>query len=625
MSVLISPRIYFKGIYSWDPGLANNGSDLYDAANARVILPPGVALDQLKDFIINNDVGSWNYYGTHDCQFVAQRSAITGGCTNPAGTLITADSIVSKPVRLDGKLVDLDPASNWNSQIYFDTFRLGDNAVGLRAKRSHRMHSRWIGQRAFYPLPVAGAFGVVWQTTFDKADVSFTGAASSPLLTALQTAMNDNGVAGLMLRFSTYRTLYFQNGGSVDIEHDPNAMSQLVTDLHNRYRNGEMISNPAYSVTVGSIGVWRTGENPSVPAGRFLAGDVGLNPCVVEVDAPSKRLVVDFGHTIPEVNFQNDKADVGDLRLVVTQQGQTTTVATIAPASYSRTAYESTAGIIDISLAGHADPDIVSKVQSGHLSLLATQNGSDLRVLDENELTVQAALRDIYLDQGLSESVSLSVLDKGLPAPAGSQILVARYDRERTLITTAAGNPEILTVQPAGTATLNVVSDAPGFVNVQFYPFRANEPTPTPNQTLDISSGFFISVRVLPFDDLLEQQTSDAQLTWTFIYENILSPYDVLNPVMSRPDIDLPLSDRTVMTSAPAITAIRAAIAKTNFESSRYMPVTRELSAGKRKLLQRWCDLVASGNLPEESNTLFNPPVSTRLFPFPKRSMKREI
>jgi hypothetical protein len=36
------------------------------------------------------------------------------------------------------------------------------------------------------------------------------------------------------------------------------------------------------------------------------------------------------------------------------------------------------------------------------------------------------------------------------------------------------------------------------------------------------------------------------------------------------------------------------------FESLRYMPVTRDLSRGKRALLHRFCDLVLSGTAPTD-------------------------
>lgn len=39
------------------------------------------------------------------------------------------------------------------------------------------------------------------------------------------------------------------------------------------------------------------------------------------------------------------------------------------------------------------------------------------------------------------------------------------------------------------------------------------------------------------------------------------------------------------------------------FERATFMPVTRDLSAGRRRLLHRWCDLVIDGDTPDAART----------------------
>jgi hypothetical protein len=84
-------------------------------------------------------------------------------------------------------------------------------------------------------------------------------------------------------------------------------------------------------------------------------------------------------------------------------------------------------------------------------------------------------------------------------------------------------------------------------------------------------------------------------------YENVLRVYDLLNPVMSSPEVGLPLNDRTIWTQPVGAQMLKAATSAEGFESFGYMPVTRALSAGKRKLLHRWCDLVIQGALPPDN------------------------
>lgn len=631
MSVLRFPRLYFRGFISWDPGLTNNDTDIYDAINAELILPPDVTYDTFKEWAIENDAGSWNYYGTHTCQFVPARTVITGGVLEPGGGLITDDPLVGKPVALNGKLVDLDPAAVWNSQIYFDDFSIGDGQAGITARQHHRMHSRWINfTRILERLDIAGNAAVVWQTVFPPDNLTIDNPSDSLLLDAINRAMSDSDAQGLMMRFSTYRTLYFQNGIMNDIAQQP----RTLEELREAYQAGHIFSNPAYSVVAGVIGIWNRGELASVPEGRYLvpaapvqAGNVAgsrrffLGPCVAEVDRAQHMVSLDFNSTVPEINSDLIKADLEVMTLAVINDEEVTTLATIEPAQYRREAYEAQAGIIDISLAGQEDASLFDKIESGQLVIAVQQNGQAVLALGESLLTVQADQRDVYLDEGIPQEITLYARQRGKPAPAGTQILIAKYDRGGLLIAAATRSPEILEVDSDGKATLVLTPSAPGFINIGLFPFASDEAVPRPPGGLDITLGFFISVRTLPFDDELETRTADSQLTWPFVYENILRVYDLLNPVMSSLDIGLPLSDQTIWTNPVMAGSLKEITRKENIESFRYMPVTRALSSGKRKLLHRWCDLVIGGHLPLAEGIRLEESVEESLIvmPFSKR------
>ncbi|HYG83076.1 MAG TPA: hypothetical protein VD861_21950, partial [Pyrinomonadaceae bacterium] len=247
MSILKFPRLYFRGLISWDPGLGNNNSDVYDAANVQIILPTGVTFETFKQWVIENDFRNWNYYGTQNGQFVGDQTKITGGVISPEEPVITSDPVVGKPVQFLGKLVDLDPFAVWNSQLFFDGLSFGDDQAGVVAERFHRMHSRWINfRRNLGGLPIAGNAAVVWQTVFPADRFKLTNAAGSPLLDALREAAGRDDARGLMIRFCTYRTLYFQNGILNDIPQQP----RNTRELHQLYGEGQLFSNPAYSLVV---------------------------------------------------------------------------------------------------------------------------------------------------------------------------------------------------------------------------------------------------------------------------------------------------------------------------------------------------------------------------------------
>src|SRR5918911_5129986 len=174
MSVLRFPRLYFRGEISWDPCLANNLTDLYDAAKVQLVLPEGVTLEQYKQYILSNadTLGIWNYYGTHDARF--ENVLVTGGSTEPHRPPITDDALVGKRITLHGKLVDVDPTAVHTSQIFFDEISVGDETAGFAGLRVQRMHSRWINfSRNLALLPIAGIAAVAWQTTLAKTDLQF--------------------------------------------------------------------------------------------------------------------------------------------------------------------------------------------------------------------------------------------------------------------------------------------------------------------------------------------------------------------------------------------------------------------------------------------------------------------
>ena len=92
---------------------------------------------------------------------------------------------------------------------------------------------------------------------------------------------------------------------------------------------------------------------------------------------------------------------------------------------------------------------------------------------------------------------------------------------------------------------------------------------------------------MLPFDDALERYTPDSMLTWKFIYTNVLRVFDLVYPVMSQVRN---LADFNVIEQMAE--QIKFAVSLDSFESTLYMPITRDLSAGKRKLLQRFVNLL---------------------------------
>jgi len=155
----------------------------------------------------------------------------------------------------------------------------------------------------------------------------------------------------------------------------------------------------------------------------------------------------------------------------------------------------------------------------------------------------------------------------------------------------------VVEVSPQGGVTdangdlrLTVTGVEPGMCILLFTPDGA--PPPPANLT-----GFapawtwltFVHVRVLPSDADLDA-IPDDQVTWDLVYDKVLRYYYRMYPTM---DAHLPLNDRAACERAAQMLLLLTDTSA--WDSTLYMPITRELSDGKRRLLHRWCNRVLAG------------------------------
>jgi hypothetical protein len=233
---------------------------------------------------------------------------------------------------------------------------------------------------------------------------------------------------------------------------------------------------------------------------------------------------------------------------------------------------------------------------SGTLQLVK-QGASGDPALDESQFMAETDDRGTYLDEGQSASIQISVYEKGGPVVTPVQLLAAQYDIGGNLITDASN--QIVQFQdnapPSGVvlpvqnnaSSLQFSATQPGICYIFFYPFTEAPPPDPPPNGFNTPSDYYAIVRVLPFDNQLEKDTPDSKLTFDFIYNNVLMTYDVIYPVMSQVRN---LHNKSVVDAMAE--QLKFAISLDTFQSTLCMPITRELSAGKRKLLQRYVNLL---------------------------------
>ncbi len=701
MSVLSFPRIYFKGYAEWDPCTFNNNDfqafQTYDGANAALNwsflatqkppITPGNFSNTFRPWAIalqndNTDqppgprvAAEWNMFGSHAVSFVQYQdklTAVTGGDA-AYGKPVTSDPLIGLPVSVlgdgesgPGRLVDTNPVSFWSSQIYYGALQLGSGQYSIGGPRVARMHSRWINLSRLYSptselsqpaASVACCFqaciannSIIWKNEPDPA----TG-ATSQLIANLQKAAAQPGAQGVMLRFTAYVNLYFQNGIFNNFSQQPRTYKELAGILAEVWaawhKNGDtsgFFSQPCYSHVVGAVGVWNTGELASVPSGRYcvpanpvtpVGGSkaISLGPVAAEVDYTQNLISLDFGSAVPENAIAGStasdlvKADFGTLTLGTVSSGVFAPITGIDYAQYERSAYEAKAGIVDIPFP---NPGTAEQLRSGQLAIqvqgqsisstlprnpghatAAASVEGPLIALTEQTYAAQTDSRGIYLDEGESREFQVSVFQAGAPAP-GASVMVAKFDSGLNLIPTtlpqfvnftngqqqivmAGGTPTSVTVVTAdqtGIATVAIAAQSAGFPVLGFFPFATGQPLPQlPAALFPPGPAFYATVRVLPYDASVPGQfidlwnsTHDPAQAWTFVYNNILYVYDMIFSIMLK-YINLGSRD-AVEKSADAIASLIAK--EVAAESTMAMPITRDLSDGKRTALQLWLYLV---------------------------------
>ncbi|HEV7509564.1 MAG TPA: hypothetical protein VGS07_32115 [Thermoanaerobaculia bacterium] len=733
MSVLSFPRIYFQGYMQWDVCTSNNNDyvPVYDAANAALDwaflgqLQPPITPDNFRDEFrpwaiepykdscpspddVSDNCSSdpsthmpsrWNFYGGQGCGFIQHpnaRSLSSGGDVAYNQPALPTDAILQKPVEILGntiggrispaRLIDINPASPFCSQIYLSSFKVGDAQTYLGGAVSQRMYSRsfFVPRNIDPKLMIAGPIGAIFQTTIPKASLQTAG--NSALVNALVAAAGEENAAGVMLRFATYNTVYYKNGTFNDIAEQPTNCAQLTA----LYQQGKVFINPAYSRVVGVLGVWNQGELATAPGGHMLVPNMALKPAPppspamvraavpigavghtalqfepgadvrattselpplapgvihAEINDTAGIVSLDLQNAIPEftldADLQAERYDYGLIDVGVLLPDKTTfnLIGSFDYNQYNKAAYSAKGGLVDVPFGPDVDAGKISGwLEAGNGVLALRAQGQILSV--ETPLTIETDDRGVYVDQGETQRITLQVRYKNALPPAGTQVFVFQYfpwllklgsgswslfnstppppsPEPAPVCNVLPASPFLsipqfwLTVDGQGNAGFNITSQAPGFPILVYYPMTGTSVTAqtpvgfgfTPPPGISIGTSFYSVARVLPFDNALVSQFADCWngtgiyegqpkhdrlQAWRFVYSNILYVYDMIFPVM---DLFMPLGD--LVRVEGAIDQLMVMITEDmETASTLYMPVTRDLSAGKRQILETWGGLV---------------------------------
>ena len=369
MSILQFPRVYFRGNISWDPVTTNNYEKhkrpaAYDESDADAVLnAERITANKVSAFreaaVDMIQTGSWNPHGTYRSPFF---QTVVSGTDRGAG-LDLNDPVVGAPVSFTGMLVDSEPYGAFSSQLFFDDMSFGiGGGCRIYGKRAFRFTDRYLNFAA-NPLndKIAGRATVMWQTCFPKNMGLEIDAFDSETLTMLEGALSDDNVHGIMVRFVTYRTIYYDDP---DLSDTSKSTQYARMALRAMIKEGGFQPNPAQSKLVGTVGLWSRGDCILEPADRFFAPanvpipvGQGTNQTMAACGTAFARankgiLSVDFSNCLPAADRAAlSKPDLGDLLIMASPSDNprdTTQIGRIPSSAYTQDAFDKTSGIIDI-------------------------------------------------------------------------------------------------------------------------------------------------------------------------------------------------------------------------------------------------------------------------------------
>jgi len=567
MSVLETPRIYIKGEVSWDPIVTNNYDTNYDENTGETKFP-NVA-DRVKAFREQaieqtQKGGNWNPHGTHRATFFN-----TSVCGFDLGAGVkTDDPFVTAGVDFTGMLVDLEPFGGFTSQLFFNAMRFGvEGGYSILARRTARMTARHINfARNSANKMIAGIASVVWQTSFAKADGLHIESFNSDALKTLAQAIESDDVLGLTIRINAYRTIYYNNPNLTNGSPDTRAAAQT---LYAKLKGGGFQPNPARSLLVGVLGLWRKGEPAGEPGDRALV-PVGQSPLGgAQVRLGKTEVTVDLSNSVPEIDKNLTKQDLGSLTLVEIDAAsqEPTTLGSFGYDAYDRAAYESSAGLVTLPLATALQQTTTEKYLE-----LRTAAGSPL--LTEQVLRAIPVTPNVYLDEQQDLMAKFQVYSRGKIAETSVPVTLFKLDA-------SGGQPDAgtkLTTDSHGVLTVPLTANAGSIYAYVPSLSESDQPTNGINPQLNT----YMYVRVHPADEAIAQLPP----TWDNVYAKVLANWNAMAPCM---DNWLKLDDPHQVRTFTAI--LKLLTDPANFEDYRFMPVTRDMSPGQRALLYKFLDL----------------------------------
>jgi len=585
MSYLSGPRLHFNGFFQADVSTVNNDVRYYDIDHFK----PQYQMPASSGVSPN---GSWQPEGTGIFRFVD--CTVTGGWLD--GAAVTADPVLGRSLensdqRVSGKLVDLDPQQQLVSEIWGMSLRLTDerNTAYFNGQYAVAAFTNAWTRQKDDSAPNDQKIGAAYQSVLEN--VVWSDAGGSRLLEALREASRDG----------------------------------LLSIQCNLYGYGRDAATPRYTLgrITGTIGPACAAEPRRFVLGRQMMPKLGPNPTVplqgvnafqCLVDPRCHTVTADFGNALQTENASGvPLVDIGEISLAVLKVAQVgaDAIEILGPIPYRvPTWYPATAGIetFDYSASAWAREHI-----AGHpLVVVKRVNAQTWQVLIQESLGGLYARSDQFvyrLNPGEKREMRFYATRYGSPIAAqltlgknddmiggagssqtipdvpvpdvGVPLSALHYPTE--VETHADGSPALVPVSadPAGPGNPR------GYIDGQVYGIGYQLADPPQPAGYNASPWNFVSVL------LFDLHPVPAAPTWYGDIQPVLTQFGNLYPIMSHHLVDLGNYDSVVRHADILHLAFSLPVANPN-----YMPVTRDLSEGRRATLLKWLTNPGEDGLP---------------------------
>jgi hypothetical protein len=584
VSYLERPRFTFSGRFEADVSTINNNAVNFDDAT---FLPeydtPGVPVVDPQGNTIGMTNGWWNPTGTGTFRLVNCRvtsAQLRSGDCQPSDAILKM-KIGDAGDRAPAKIVDLDPMQQMVSTIFGLQLRLiggnGDEDIFTGNFAPAPFTDIWFtrggGPGSLYQSVLAGDDG--GPPTWSKA------LGDSPFLQEFRELAGDRP---LSLRF---------------------LVDAFVTKRDDQlFPTGRII---------GSIGIANSSEPRHFVQGRHLFVPLDLtDPKSQSYGQPVRKdvnnavalisgstLLLDVGNALATKGKGGPILGKGTVKVgILSAAGEFSALGEL-PADYTQVGWlERTGGVVEIALGAQQ-----AAAEASPLALSFAVAGSNAPIICPREEPggrhVRADKFVFRADPGKTIDVDIFVSVFGHPADAevdvaldslDSYLNVLQPQRATPGVPGPAGRAAPLPGQPAnalkfpakikaiaGHARLSIVASDPGnprgYIDGQLYTVRPTlhgVPPEFVNPWDTISILLFNSVKLT------------GPPTWWNDVQPILQQYANLYPIMRK------VLDLDDYTSVIAHKDMLAYVFSLPIENANYMPVTRDLSGGKRKLILDW-------------------------------------